>query len=305
MSRYLIARTLHTLLVLLGVSAAAFLLVYLSGDPAAAMVSPDATQADVDRMRALMGLDRPLAEQYLRFLGRVLHGDFGNSYRFRTATWGLVSGRLPATLHLTVVSLAVALALAIPLGMTAALRRGKTLDVLARTVATAGQSAPVFWTGIMAILLVAVRWRLLPPSGYEGWESLVLPAGTLGFYSASELVRFVRNHTLDVLGEDYVRTAHAKGLANRAVLARHVLRNTLIPVVTILGLRFGVLMGGAVVTETVFGWPGVGSLVVEAVSARDVPVVQASLMVTAAFVAVSNLLVDVAYTLIDPRITYR
>ncbi len=304
MIRYLAERLAYTVLVLMVVSLAAFLLAHLSGDPAALAAPPDATPEQIAEVRRTLGLDRSLPEQYLGFLSRVARGDFGRSFRHRVATVHLLAARVPPTLLLALTSLTMAVVVAVPVGVGAAVQRGRGFDVAGRILVTLGQSAPVFWTGIMGILLLAVRWRVLPASGYEGWAHLVLPAGTLGLYSASELVRFVRSGVIEVLGEDYVRTARAKGLPPRLVLSRHVLRNALIPVVTFIGLRFGVLMGGAVVTEAVFGWPGVGSLMVEAVLNRDVPLVQATLMTTAAAVALANLAVDLAYGVIDPRIAH-
>lgn len=304
MVRYLIERLAYTVLVLLAVSLAAFLLAHLSGDPALMAAPPDATPQQVAEVRRTLGLDRSLPEQYLIFLGRIARGDFGSSFRHRVPTLHLLAARIPPTLLLALTSLGIAVVMAIPVGVAAGVSRGGAMDLVGRILVTLGQSAPVFWTGIMAILLLSVRWRVLPASGYEGWTHLVLPAGTLGLYSASELVRFVRTGVIDVLGEDYVRTARAKGLPSRLVLFRHVLRNALIPVITFIGLRFGVLMGGAVVTEAVFGWPGVGSLMVDAVLNRDVPLVQAALMATAASVTLANLAVDLMYGAIDPRISH-
>lgn len=304
MIRYLLERFAYTVLVLLVVSLVAFLLMHLSGDPALTAAPPDAPPAQVEEVRRILGLDRPLPQQYLTFLGRIARGDFGTSFRHRVPTVTLLAARIPPTLLLALTSLGFALVTAVPIGVAAAVSRGRAADIAARIAVTVGQSAPVFWTGIMSILLLAVRWRVLPASGYDGWMYLVLPASTLGIYSAAEMVRFVRNGVLDVLGEDYVRSARAKGLPSRAVLFRHVLRNALIPLVTFVGLRLGVLMGGAVVTEAVFGWPGVGSLMVDAVLNRDVPLVQATLMTTAAAVTLANLAVDLAYGVIDPRISH-
>jgi ABC-type dipeptide/oligopeptide/nickel transport system permease component len=302
--RYLAERLTYTVLVLLAVSLVAFLLTHLSGNPAAMAAPLDATPQQVEDVRRALGLDRPLFTQYMVFLGRVARGDLGNSFRHRVPTLDLLAARIPPTLLLALTSLTVAVVIAVPVGVAAGVWRGRSMDLVGRVIVTLGQSAPVFWTGIMATLLLSVRWRVLPASGYENWTHLVLPAGTLGLYSASEMVRFVRNGVLDVVGEDYVRTARAKGLPAHLVLFRHVLRNALIPVVTFIGLRFGVLMGGAVVTEAVFGWPGVGSLMVDAVLNRDVPLVQATLIATAASVAVANLAVDLAYGVIDPRIAH-
>lgn len=301
---YLLERLVYAALVLLGVSLAAFLLMHLSGDPAMMAVPSDAPPEQIAEARRTLGLDRSLPEQYLTFLGRIARGDFGTSFRHRVPTVTLLAARIPPTLLLAVTSLGLAVVMAVPIGVAAAVSRGGAMDILGRVLVTLGQSAPVFWTGIMSILLLAVRWRVLPASGYDSWLNLLLPASTLGIYSAAEMVRFVRNGVLDVLREDYVRSARAKGLSSRVVLSRHVLRNALIPLVTFIGLRLGVLMGGAVVTEAVFGWPGVGSLMVDAVLSRDVPLVQATLMMTAGAVALANLAVDLAYGVIDPRISH-
>ncbi len=304
MSRYIAERFAYTVLVLLGVSFVGFLLVHLSGDPAALAAPPDATQQQVEEVRRTLGLDRSWPAQYLAFLERLAHADLGESFHYRASNSYLLIARLPATFLLAMTSLAIAVTLALPVGVAAAVSRGRTVDTLGRIIVTVGQSAPVFWTGIMAILLFAVHWRILPTSGYESWPNLVLPAGTLGLYSASELVRFIRTGVLDALREDYVRTAHAKGVRPWSVLYRHVLRNALIPVVTFIGLRFGLLIGGAVVTEAVFGWPGLGSLMIDAVLKRDVQLVQATLMATAGFVGLANLAVDLAYSVIDPRVSH-
>lgn len=305
MGRYLTRRILHTLLVIFGVSLVAFLLVHLSGDPAALLVSPDATQADVERIRRIYGLDRPLYVQYGKFVFRLIQGDMGQSFRTGHDNWELIATRFPATLHLTIASLLLALSMAIPVGVLSALRRGSVIDAVARGAIIIAQSAPVFWTAIMLVLLFALRWAWFPPSGYESRRALILPAFALGIHSAAELARLTRNSVLDVLGEDYVRTARSKGLQEIIVITRHVLRNALIPVITLLGLRFGVLMGGAVITETIFDWPGLGNLAVQAVLNRDVPLVQACLMTTAFFITFSSLIVDLMYSLLDPRIKYQ
>ncbi|MBI4277933.1 MAG: ABC transporter permease [Armatimonadetes bacterium] len=305
MAAYLAQRLGQSALVVFGISAAVFVLVFLSGDPTALMVPPDATADQVAQFRRAMGFDRPLAEQYLRFLERLTRGNLGVSLRHEQPALDLVLERIPATLHLAAAALATSLLIAVPLGVLSATRRDSLYDHLGRVLALVGQSVPTFWLGIMLILFAAVRWRWFPASGYEGVEYLVLPAVTLGAYSAAVTMRLLRSSLIEVLGRDYIRTARAKGLGGRAILFRHALKNAGIPVVTVLGLQIGTLMGGAMVTETVFAYPGMGLLAIQAVRNRDFPVVQAFVITVGAVIVLANLLVDLAYTYLDPRIRYR
>ena len=305
MARYVTRRLAQALIVLVGVSAVVFLALRLGGDPAFLMLPPDATEADRVRFRHELGLDRPLPVQYAVFLRRAVQGDFGQSLRFNQPALPLVVERLPATLELALAALGIALVIAIPAGVVCAVGRNSVYDNLSMLGVLFGQSMPVFWLGIMLILLLAVRLPLFPTSGRGGLEFLVLPAITLGLYSTARVTRLVRAGMLDTLGQDYIRTADAKGLARRRVVFRHALRNTMIPAITVIGLELGTLLGGAVITETVFAWPGVGRLVVTAIFQRDYPLVQAAVLITASLFVAFNLLVDLAYGLLDPRIRYR
>jgi len=285
----------------------------IPGDPARVLAGTEADEAGIDEIREKYGLNAPLPVQYLRWLGLAATGDLGESIRTRTAVTSMIAGKLPITIELTCLSLLVALAIAVPAGVLAAVRRNTVWDVLASGVSLCGVSIPNFWLGIMLILLVSVRVGWLPASGFVPFvddpignlKRMVMPALVLGTGLAAVLMRQTRNAMIEVLSADYVRTARAKGLAQRAVVVRHALRNGLIPVVTILGLQMGALMGGAVVTEQIFVLPGFGRLIVEAVFTRDYPVVQGVVLITAAFYVLINLAVDVSYTVLNPRIRIR
>jgi peptide/nickel transport system permease protein len=302
MLSYLGRRALELAIVLLGVLTIVFLLQRLSGDPTNLLLPIDAPEGVRAELRRQLGLDRPLAVQYLRFLGQVATGDLGDSYRFRQPALGLVLERLPATLLLAGASLLIALVLALPLGILAAVHRNTWIDTAATGVSLVGQAMPVYWLGLLGILLFAVQWRLLPSMGGGSFAALILPATTLAVYSAARIMRLTRSAMLDVLHQDYIRLARAKGLPERKVLIKHALRNASIPIVTIVGLQFGGLLGGAVITETVFAWPGVGRLAVNAVQQRDFPVVQAVTVVIALAFSLINLAVDLLYAWLNPRI---
>src|SRR5882672_6762282 len=261
--------------------------------------------ASVDELRALrhtLGLDQPFTTQYVSFLWSAVRGDFGESFRHQQPAFGLVLERLPATLELAFAALLLAVVVALPLGILAALHRGRLLDVVAMGLAVVGQATPYFWMGIMLILVVSVDLGWLPTSGRGGWQRLILPAITLGTHFAAVLARLTRTSMLEVLGQNFVTTARAKGLAERRVILAHALKNAAVPVVTLIGLQFGTLLGGAVVTETIFAWPGVGRLAVQSIFVRDYPVVQAGVLVLALVFVALNLLVDLLYGALDPRI---
>jgi peptide/nickel transport system permease protein len=301
---YLLRQVVRLTLVVLGVLTIVFGLMYLSGDPVAVLAPPDATQEDLAELRRLLGFDRPLGVQYLDFLAHAVRGDFGTSVRYQVPALPFVLSRLPATALLAGAALVWMLAIAIPTGILSALRPGTWIDTVSRLTALAGQSLPSFWLGIVLIFVFAVQLRVLPVSGLDGWRSLVLPSFTLGVIQAATLSRVLRSSLLDALQRDYVRTARSKGLRGRAVIVKHALRNATIPALAILGVQIGFLLSGAVVVEQVFAYPGMGRLVLQAVGNRDVPVVQAFVFVTAIVVALVNLLLDVVYTLVDPRIRY-
>src|SRR5262245_18404446 len=266
------------------------------------MVGPDATAEQIADLRRQMGFDRPWPVQYLDFMGKAVRGDFGVSIRNRQPAFELVMERLPATLQLAATALTVALLVALPVGILSATHHHTAYDSIAMLFALIGQSIPVFWLGLMLILFFGVYLRWLPISGYGEPQQLVLPALTLATYSMARNARLVRSSMLEVLGLDFVRTAHAKGLPSLAVNVRHALKNALLPVITVIGLEFGFLLGGAIVVEVIFAWPGVGRLMLNAIQGKDYPVVEAAVITLALVFVGLNLLVDLAYAYLDPRI---
>jgi peptide/nickel transport system permease protein len=305
MRTFLFRRLLQSLVVLLGVSFVVFAILHLTGDPALVLLPPDASVEDVRRFREVMGFNDPFFVQYGRFLKGALQGDFGLSVRHGEPAFSLVIERMPATFELAGAALVLALCLAIPAGIVSAVRRNTALDYLATVVALFGQSLPTFWLGIMLILLFSVQFHLLPSSGRGTLEHLILPAVTLGLFTTARITRLTRSGMLEVLNQDYIRTARAKGVSNPPVVWKHALKNAAIPIVTIVGIELGTLLGGSVITETIFAWPGVGRLSVQAIANRDYPVVQAAVFLLASTFVLVNLLVDVVYTYLDPRIRLR
>ncbi|MFI1194474.1 ABC transporter permease [Micromonospora sp. NPDC020750] len=314
MARFVLRRLLQSVVVLLGVTLVVFLLLQLvPGDPVRVALGTRFDQQTYDALRERSGLDRPLVAQYVSYVGHALTGDLGVSFRSGQPVTTIVLERLPATLSLAVTAVLLALLVAFPLGVLSAVRSGSALDHAARVFSQFGVSVPDFWMGIMGILLFAGVLGWLPPSGYvaltedpAGWAShVLLPAAAVGLVTASILTRFIRSSVLEVLSEDYVRTAEAKGLRSRVVVVRHVLRNALIPVVTVVAVQFASLIGGVIVIEVLFAWPGVGRLTYDAVQARDYPVLQGAVLFVAALFLLMNLLVDVLYARLDPRIGVR
>jgi peptide/nickel transport system permease protein len=299
---YIAGRLATAILVIFGVSVVSFFLTFLTGDPAEIMLPPGATAAQIEKFRVEWGFADPLPVQYWRFLKRAVHGDFGVSLRHGQSSLPLIAARLPATLQLTVTAMLLAIALAVPLGVLAATHRGGPVDLLAMGVALVGQSVPNFWLAIMMILLFAVSWGLLPTSGRGGVAHVVMPAAAIAINLMALLTRLVRSTMIEMLSEDYVRTARAKGLREVLVTSRHALPNALIPLVTVIGLQFGYILGGAVVIETIFTWPGVGLFTIQAILNRDYPVVQAAVFILATGVVLINLAVDLLYVWLDPRI---
>lgn len=299
---YLARRLAQSILVILIVLTGVFVLIRLGGDPTLLYVRPDATPADVALMRHLLGFDRPLPEQYVEFIQHAVQGDFGTSFREGRPALSAVLERIPATLSLTLFALALMVVIAVPIGMIAAIRRNSMYDVVGMAVAVAGQSMPTFWLGIVLILLFSVTLRWIPAFGAEGFKALILPGITLAVYTAAITSRLTRSSMVEVLTSEYIRTARAKGLTEQVVQIRHALRNAVIPVITVIGLQFGNLMGGTLVTEQVFSYPGMGRLAVQAILNRDMSVVQAFVIVTAVIIVLVNLLVDLAYSWLDPRI---
>ncbi|HXF82007.1 MAG TPA: ABC transporter permease [bacterium] len=311
MTRYLARRLLLTIPVLFFVSLIVFTLITLiPGDPARVMLGEEASRESLEVLRRQMGLDRPLPVRYLIWVGRVLRGDLGRSVRDQRPVARTLLQKIPVTAELAAASLLVAWTIAIPSGALAAWKRRTWLDYGATTVALAGISIPNFWLGIMLIYLLAVHWRWLPPSGYvEPWvdpvgnlRAMVMPSIVLGSALAALVMRLLRSSMIEVLSSDYIRTARAKGLADRVLLVRHAMKNAMIPVATIMGLQLGGLLGGAVVTETIFAVPGLGRLTIESILTRDYPMVQGVVLFAATAVVAANLLVDLAYAVLDPRI---
>ena len=304
MTALVIRRVLRLVVVLAGVSLVTFAILQVSGDPVALMM-PEAPESDRALLREAMGFNEPLPVQFVRFLGNTARGDFGKSFFHRTPAMPLVLERMPTTLLLTVLAMLISIAVAVPAGIYSAVRRGSLVDQAVTLVVFLGQSMPVFWTGIMLILLFAVQWRVLPVSGWDSWASLVLPAITLGTFSAPLFLRIVRSSMLEVISLDYVRTARAKGVSEYFVICRHALINAALPLVTVVGIQFGLLLGGAIVTETVFAVPGVGRLIVGAIRQLDFPIVQAGVFLFATIVVVVNFAVDLLYICLNPQIRVR
>ncbi len=300
---FLVRRLAWTIPNLLGVVTLVFFLIHIiPGDPVDVMLGEQALPADRTQMRHDLGLDRPMAEQYAGYLGRTLRGDLGQSFQAHRPVAALIVERLPATIELMLGAMAVALALALPLGILAALHHGRWVDHLASGFAVLGVAIPNFWLGPMLILVFAVWLDWLPVNERGGLAHLILPALTLGTHLAALLSRMTRAALVDTLGEDYVRTARAKGLRAGRVVLGHALRNALIPVITVAGLQIGALLSGAIITESIFDWPGVGSLLLDGINQRDYPLVQGCVLAIAATYVLVNLATDLLYGLIDPRI---
>ena len=302
MTAYLIRRLGSTLFAIWAIATLVFLLVRVTGDPAVLLLSEQYTAADLVRVRHRLGLDQPLAGQYARFLAGVPRLDFGRSYRFDQPARELVVERFPATLMLAVAALGIALVASVPLGVLSAARRNSAFDVSVSFFSFLGFAVPTFWLGTMLLILFGVVLRWLPTSGFGSWRHLVLPAVTLATWPTGQFTRILRSEMITALTEDYVRTARAKGLPGRRILLVHTLRNAALTFITLVGLVFGALLGGAVVTETIFGWPGLGRLVIQATLSRDYPVVQTVVILLALVFVGINLLVDLAYAFLDPRI---
>jgi len=299
---FILSRLLHGVFVLLGVSVVVFGLTWLTGDPASVLLPLSTPPDQVEVFRHNMGLDQPIPVQYAAFLGRAVHGDFGVSFRHRTSALPLVLERLPVTLRLMGAALLFAIVVALPLGVIAAAFHRKPPDFLARFIALFGQSVAAPWLGVMLIFLFAVNLRWLPSSGASQPQSIILPAIVAGAYSAAGLTRLLRSSLLEVMANDYIRTARAKGLTDRLVVWRHGLKNAAIPVIAFLGIQVTFMFGNTVIAEAMFAYPGMSRLAVEAISTRDMPVIQVFVLLAAALVVVVNLMVDVVYAWLDPRI---
>ncbi|MBT9142611.1 MAG: Glutathione transport system permease protein GsiC [Dehalococcoidia bacterium] len=306
MTQYIIRRLLITLPLLLVITIIIFSMIRLvPGCPARVMAGIGATEEDIERIRIHLGLDRHPVEQYFTFIGNLLRGDMGISTRTRLPVTEEIIHRLPHTLRLAAAAMLIATVLGMAAGIIAGTKQNSIVDYLTTTVALFGLSMPVFWLGLLLMLLFSLHLGWLPATGAGTWGHLILPAFTLGVSSTAIITRMTRSSMLEVIRMDYVRTARAKGLTERLVVLRHALKNALIPVVTVIGLQTGFLLGGAVLTETVFAWPGIGRLLVGAILARDYPVVQGVALVIAAMFILANLVVDIIYAYLDPRIHYQ
>ncbi len=313
MRTFLFRRMVLTIPVLFIMTIMVFAILHLTpGDPARIMLGPEARVEDVQALRHNLGLDKPLVTQYLLYLGRLLRGDLGESIKNRRPVTELIAERLPVTLTLALVSMLLAVVVAIPLGVLAAVKRGRVADYVSMWLALVGVSTPTFWVALMLIFVFSYRWRILPATGwanplsdgmYTFVRHLAMPTVTLALGMTALIARLVRASMIEILGEDFIRTARAKGLSSKRVIFGHALKNALIPAITIVGLQLGPLVGGAVVTETVFGLPGIGRLAVDAIQSRDFPLLQGIIFLIAVAVTLANLLVDIAYAMVDPRIS--
>ena len=326
MLSYIIRRLAEMVPLLVGISILVFLLVHLSpGDPVRMLLGEDATEEDVANLNRIYGFDRPLHEQYFRWAKNMLRGDFGTSIRQGVPVSQLVFQRIPATLELAFVSVLIAVILGIPLGIFAAVKRGTIWDYISMIAALIGVSMPSFWLGLLLLSRIALHVDFLPMFGRDGsvigglwilltkWDGsvlldgvrhIILPALSIGISMMAIIARLTRSSLLEILGNDYIRTAHAKGLARYVVIFKHALRNALLPIITIVGIQFGAMLGGAIVTETVFAWPGLGRLIINAISQRDFPIIQGGVLMMAVIFTTVNLLVDISYALVNPRIRY-
>jgi peptide/nickel transport system permease protein len=302
---FLAYRLVRMMVALWSVVTVVFIVMRLSGDPVPLLLPPDAPIAEIHRVRAEMGLDRPIFVQYGVFIRQAIRGDFGRSIHFRVSAMTVVWERVPATIQLALASFLCAVVIAIPAGILSAVKRGSAYDNAVMGVALVGQAAPTFYIGIMLILIFSLHLGLFPTSGRGDWRHVVLPAITLGAFAMASIARITRSAVLEILRADFIRTARAKGLPEFWTIAKHTMKNAAIPIVTIVGLQFGNLLGGAVVTETIFSWPGIGRLAIQSIYNRDYPIVQACVFLTAAMFVVLNFLVDVAYGILDPRIRHQ
>ena len=304
MVKFLIRRILEIIPVLLIISFIVFTLVFVAGNPVALMLPEDASTEDIAALEVALGLDQPFIIQYGKYMINLVQGDFGQSFKYNTDALPLVLERLPATLELGAAALLLAIIIAIPLGVWSATKKNTSIDLFATGGAVLGKAMPNFWLGIMLILLFSVTLGWLPVSGRGTLAHLVLPAITLGTGIAAEMTRLIRSSMVETLSQDYVRTAKSKGIRNFFVVYKHAFRNSLIPVITITALQTSTLVGGTLITETVFSWPGLGQLLIQAVNTRDMAIVQASVFVIAILVILSNLIADILYRVLDPRIKY-
>ena len=305
MARYLLKRVLQIIPVLLILTFIIFCLVYVAGDPVALMLPPEAGEEAKAALREALGLNKPFLEQFFIYLGNLLRGNFGVSYQYNQDALSLVLERMPYSLQLASVSLLASVVIGIVLGIAAAQFRNTPFDLLVNGFAALGQAMPGFWVAIMLILVFAVNLHVLPVSGADSWKSLVLPAATLTLLTSAKIIPLIRSNMIEVMQQDYIRTARSKGLSRGKVIFKHAFKNTLVPVITIIAMQLPTLIGGALITETIFAWPGLGMLIYRGVANLDMTVVQAGVMAVAVITILANLISDVAYCLIDPTIKYQ
>ncbi len=304
MQRYFLSKIGQSLLLIFGVLLLVFIMVRVTGDPAALMMPRESTVAEVEAFREKMGFNDPVPIQFLRFISGAVVGDFGNSLHFKTPAMPLVLQRLPATVQLATIGLLMSVIVGIPIGLVGGFSPGKTADLLGRLLALMGQSVPNFWLGLMMIIYLGVKLRWFPTFGNDEWKSVIMPAFVLGLPVMGQLVRLTRSAVLEIRGEDYIRTAHSKGLELKTIYFKHVLRNIAIPLVSVIGVQFGYMLGGSIYIEAIFAWPGMGGLLEQSIGWRDFPLIQAIAVFTSIVVLALNFLTDIAYALIDPRIRY-
>ena len=304
MWKYLVLRLLQIPPVLFIITIMIFVLVYIAGDPVSTMLSADATPEEITELRHALGFDQPFHVQFGNYVMDLLRGDFGESYQYGTSALALVLERLPATLELATASMIIAILIAIPLGIFSAIKPNTIIDFFATSFSVLGKAIPNFWLGIMLILIFSVTLKILPVSGTGSYAHIVLPAITLGTAMSAEITRLVRSSMLEILHQDYIRTARSKGLKYSAVVMKHAFKNSLVPVITITFLQAAALVGGSLITEMIFAWPGLGQLIIQAVYAKDLPIIQAAVFVTASMIIFINILTDVMYRVLDPRIKF-
>lgn len=304
MERYFLSRLGQSILLLFGIVVLVFAMVRITGDPAALMMPREASAAEIEAFRERMGFNDPITVQFGRFFTGAIQGDFGNSLHFKTPAMPLVVQRLPATVQLATVGLLMALVVAIPLGLVGGFNPGSFIDSFGRLWALLGQSIPNFWLGLMMIIFFGVKLQWFPTFGRDTWTSVIMPAFVLGLPVMGQIVRLTRSAVLEIRSEDFIRTAHSKGLEPRTIYLKHVLRNVAIPLVSVIGVQFGYMLGGSIYIEAIFSWPGMGGLLEQSIGWRDYPLVQAIAVFTSVVVLILNLLTDLAYAIIDPRIRY-
>lgn len=302
MTKYLVKRLFQSLIAVLGITIVVFLVLNIAGDPVTLMLPETASFEEIEALREKLGYNDPILIQYWRFLSNALHGDFGMSYNYNRPAWDVVAERIPATVTLALASMGVALAIGIPAGIISAVKRNSVLDAVIRSLALLGQCVPAFWMGIMMMLLFAVKLKVLPTSGFASWSALVMPACTLGVFSAATITRMLRSSMIEIMSKEYIDVAKAKGLYGYVVVMKHAFKNALSSVLTIIGLQVSSLLGGSVITETVFAWPGIGRLLVQSINNSDFMVVELIVMLMAVVFVAVNFIVDVLYCVINPRV---